>query len=741
MGNFFQNNTNEIKINLSQSEYWDTYLSKDTDQSYILDGSKLYDENLISLIDLNNFACISGDTLYGSISYIYPNAVNSGLTLNNVGLTGVDNGLILFDKDIITNEQFKNIVENSTLNINENDKRLILTTVSGNTGNYIYPTNIISGNTEQVLRLDGGFYQGFYKSGDNYVILPNNIVDEITFDFILKPDFISEPLVNTLNYNHPNNKGFFFYIGTRSENKFWYSYAKDNNESFDIVSTGITYNWYSGDTISTENGFDVGLQNTYDIATDNKFLLFNRSGGLTVNTFNQNTEYHISGITTENINNFSNLNRTSTGYTYQTINLLDENVVKYNLINDIVGNAIGFRIKDDGSIGYRVINSSCISGYTVDEEYSVSGITKDAIKSNIVVRLIMSKQSECGDENRTFKLYFYVDSKLVLVSKSLPELLFKELNDSIEKQETIPYNISLGGGTQGLSDMIGFDNSYSTTYMLPIEKYFAGSFIGEINKFRIFNGKYDFSKINNNYKFEFGDNVVYVYIEPTIDFTIRGLNITAPETNYIREKGNIGSGINSLIHVNKPLNKPSKPLTGYKLYYYPNNSTQTQLNGLFSINITGGTITEYEHNDIDLENLNSIKYMIEVFDTYRITTGTKKTQTVIFDNFIFYGSSPTIPTGSTDIRLLENRIFNNGASEVILNTGNINEIFVIAMPSTKVIESIIDETAFNIDITNTYLLHNFNVEDGGGNLTDYNIYIMKNAIPYSKNHIHKITLI
>ena len=85
----------------------------------------------------------------------------------------------------------------------------------------------------------------------------------------------------------------------------------------------------------------------------------------------------------------------------------------------------------------------------------------------------------------------------------MPELIFRTLNEREEKQEDVAYNISLGGGTQGLSDMIGFNNDYSTQYLLPLEQYFGGSFIGSISKFRVFDGKYDYSKIKNNYEFEF----------------------------------------------------------------------------------------------------------------------------------------------------------------------------------------------------------------------------------------------
>ena len=47
-----------------------------------------------------------------------------------------------------------------------------------------------------------------------------------------------------------------------------------------------------------------------------------------------------------------------------------------------------------------------------------------------------------------------MNGKLVLISKELPTFNFRELNDTPDKQEGVPFNISVGGGTQGLSDVI-----------------------------------------------------------------------------------------------------------------------------------------------------------------------------------------------------------------------------------------------------------------------------------------------
>ena len=735
MSNIFENNYNKIDLKFSLTEFFDLNLSKEKDPNLFLDGSNYYDSNLISYINTNDSRCVSGNTLYNTVDYKWPNVFNTGLTLNNVGFTGVDDGLIKFDINNISSDEFYNLVTGSTYEIPSGDTRLILKQVTGNTTNYIYPMEIVDDSDGNSIKFNGGFYQGIFKSDSNYQILPDVVNDEISFDFVIKPDFMANVSPNTLNYNHPDNKGFFFYMGLRSENKFWYDYNKDSTEVFEIESTGNTTPLNSGTTLTTDDGFDIKLQGVYNIPTDNKYLLFDRTkDGFTTQTFDENKSFSITGITEENPNLYLYMNRTSTGYTTQNFDQIDRSL-KAKIIPDILKNQIGFRIKDDGSIGYRTIVGSCVDGenYVIEEEYSETGVTQDGIWSNIAVRMVMSDYSDCGNDNRTYNLLFYVDSKLVFKSKELPELLFRLLDERSEKQEGIAYNISVGGGSQGLSDMIGFNDDYSTHYLLPIEKHFAGSFIGNISKFRIFDGKYDYSKIRNNYVYEFGLNDNITYVEPTIDFVLSGHTFTYPETPYFREMGNTYTLIDGFIQPNRIMNKPIKPLTGYKLYYYPNGVNQSQLNGLFSIPETGGTITEYIHNDISLETagLTSIKYLIEVFDMYKIISGTKQIKTINFDNMIFYGSTNVMPTTSANIRALPNRLFNIGT----------NKIFVVAVPSTKQIDLVFDENAMFADITRTYVGSNMMVSDAGGLETEYNTYIMENAIPYTRNHKHKITFI
>ena len=96
------------------------------------------------------------------------------------------------------------------------------------------------------------------------------------------------------------------------------------------------------------------------------------------------------------------------------------------------------------------------------------------------------------------KLYFYVDGNLVFVSKELPEFRFRELDDIKEKQETVPFNISLGGGTQGLVDGIWIDFHKNPEYKLPLEKNFCGTFLGDIMSFKFYDCFIDYKTINEH---------------------------------------------------------------------------------------------------------------------------------------------------------------------------------------------------------------------------------------------------
>lgn len=250
----------------------------------------------------------------------------------------------------------------------------------------------------------------------------------------------------------------------------------------------------------TDNGFNLAEANWYYFYTDNKYLMFDRTkSGKTIRNWIEGTQYMYCGRK----NNFKGnlfilMNRTKTGYTVNTIDTLrNKDANYYNPYKDLYNNALAFRITDKGEIGYRLLTLDCEKEgrdkTSMVEGYSFEGVIPECEWVTINIRITFIG----GDK---MKFMFYVNGKLKYISKELPRIELRELNDLYEKQEGVPYNISIGGGTQGLAETIQYNYMLNPTRVYPIEKYFAGSFIGHIKSFKIYNCFMEQMIIENNYK-------------------------------------------------------------------------------------------------------------------------------------------------------------------------------------------------------------------------------------------------
>ena len=231
MANIHNNNFHSLRLTLNMEEYWDFIISKDNDVVDInesLLGQSLYDKCLSSYIDTSDSNCIDGRFLVSKENYIWENSKTESITLNNIGYVGLDNGLISFERDKIDNRKFLEIYQNSSY-IVDNDARLKLHQVNGGTHLYEYPITV----EDDKIKLNGGFYQGFFKLSDcRYSVLPTelNNGDTWEWEFVLNKTEFEKESNKTLNDTYPNNKGIFFYIGTRAENKWDYLYNKENED-------------------------------------------------------------------------------------------------------------------------------------------------------------------------------------------------------------------------------------------------------------------------------------------------------------------------------------------------------------------------------------------------------------------------------------------------------------------------------------------------------------------------------
>lgn len=234
-------------------------------------------------------------------------------------------------------------------------------------------------------------------------------------------------------------------------------------------------------------GNPIGEKGFYEIETDNKFIIFhNGKGGFNKNTWKDYYKFVLTGKKDcPNINYYPYLHHAKDGYDKNNIDsLIAEHSYAYNVFNDLTHNALGFKINTDGSISYRYM----LTGDEIIEETSQPGLVLDNEWCNIHIKLIRkggNNETDCPDNYQQAKMqiYIYVNGYLKLVSKELPELMLKPLNDTPERQEGVPYNISIGGGTQGLTERVLLDYYDRTDYELPLEKNFGGSFIGDIKNF------------------------------------------------------------------------------------------------------------------------------------------------------------------------------------------------------------------------------------------------------------------
>ena len=227
MGNILNHNRLVFDFRLDKSEYWDFYLSCPSFGSNV-SKEGLYDGCLISYIDTTDPDCIWFDTLYSKKEYVWEESVNDGLCLSNIGYTGVDNGLIHYLKDRTGNEEFLRLFKESEYKVENGDFRLILNKVYGNNQIFSYDNDMVEENGRIVSKLNGGFWQGFFRTDDSYKVLPRNIGNGLTFEVVLKKHDFEKDNEYRLNDRHSDNKGIFLYLGTRAENKWWKEYILEH---------------------------------------------------------------------------------------------------------------------------------------------------------------------------------------------------------------------------------------------------------------------------------------------------------------------------------------------------------------------------------------------------------------------------------------------------------------------------------------------------------------------------------
>ena len=123
---------------------------------------------------------------------------------------------------------------------------------------------------------------------------------------------------------------------------------------------------------------------------------------------------------------------------------------------------------------------------------------------------------------RKGRLKIYVNGKRFFTIENFEEIIPRGLNTDKEKQVGVPFNVSWGGGTQGLRENLTFSSTTGTTYIqdpecLPtndlsgttysglttnilLEQNFGGTFEGGISQFRMYITPLSAPEVKHNFK-------------------------------------------------------------------------------------------------------------------------------------------------------------------------------------------------------------------------------------------------
>lgn len=121
-----------------------------------------------------------------------------------------------------------------------------------------------------------------------------------------------------------------------------------------------------------------------------------------------------------------------------------------------------------------------------------------------------------------------------------------------------------------------------------------------------------------------------------------------------------------------------------------------------------------------------------------ITAGTVLTsnKTIKGELKIFYGVAAK--EVETNFRNLPQHAFES-SNNLLLNTGNSQKSFYVAVPVSMSLSSVIDLDALSVEIISQYSeLGMRTVNDANGDPQDYRVYLMETDAPYSANHRHKL---
>ena len=509
-----------FKTELEYGSYYDFFLTKDC-RPFVRD----YDYFKLFYIDVTKDLCSTVGVKQGQ-----------DILLQNISLTGYDNffippvsklqfvwnttantwaettvnwlntpAVVNFGGNVIKVKP--DVIDTETEYVVTSGDTLCLHSVSGYTSNLKYDIS----PKLNYNQLFGGFYQGFFKLfGYPVEFMPTRMrkgwTTNMMLHFPITGNTTGVTSGTTLN-DVFDNEGFIYYIGTRAENK----YSELTNVEVTRLKNEYNFTFTDTDNLYTKTG--VYLLNGqpyagYYYTKDGIAYAGRNSTDINIiNNYIYDSVFNIDGVVIPG----GNMTGTITGTTKLTY---------FNGYKDIIDNSFGVRVLPDGRIGYRTIYSTdpCYTGATQE----VSGITNNSFIDfsndcdDFTIGKIITKYFTIEESYTREPVINVNDTKFLLVSvtferdfsyegtcllkygqyrngtlsislngftvyrnRKFKEFIPHELDAEAKYQEAVPFNISFGGGTQGLYDAVYLDLNKEIEG--TIEKFFAGTFNGGVS--------------------------------------------------------------------------------------------------------------------------------------------------------------------------------------------------------------------------------------------------------------------
>jgi hypothetical protein len=450
---------------------------------------------------------------------------------------------------------------------------------SGNTKDTIYNMVSKSGLTITYYnQLYGGFYQGFFKLfGYDYETFPTRTNEGWTAEMLIRPRYVDEfaptSFQTTLNLTYPENDNTFFYFGARAENKFYHhdsgSPSSDSGytrvtsvlsgclETCACSNTGVTNSRcvevYEPLVYKAQHNTDCncGCNATTQVPNSDKDPLYDsmsNSFSLRLSGDPKNPKVCVKVLTFTG-GCITTGTCPTTGITYQT----GYTITEYCSSNQI------FDYCEDLNSDYTTkehwILVDCVwerstyfdtcdlyyrggLGLISDTEYvdSLSNnsilliqppITHEGSAPAEEVEIVnLNERWLIEREDRLGVLKIYINGRLFYVINGFEEVIPRALNTEKEKQLGVPFNLSWGGGSQGLRESLTFTGCPTTltglTYMqdpevmpnqtlsgtslsalttnILIEPTFGGTFDGAISQFRMYTEPLSYPEVIHNFE-------------------------------------------------------------------------------------------------------------------------------------------------------------------------------------------------------------------------------------------------